>query len=1140
MGTPSVVFAEGAYAYSISREELLDLAAQLASKVDLFQSVWDRDPKAEFFAGTTRDYLYWILGHFQGLSSFEKIVAQKASLLSRPHIQFREMVGPLSDADIMTNHQNLLGDLKGEDYGIRKLDFISFDRINPSHELGKTEIDQGYIPTEKLRLSKEGIIKETHFGDGISELISGKISIQFADNERFWKTYYARESVNHPVILALRYLRIISQDYLRRHGDAYPDFKKLLAPMSLGSKAKIKELVLSASTDESFKKFMRNPSFLNKLNGPIQKSFRSFTNATATFQLMKEMGVLELMGLYPDKIESILGYLLKVKRDEKLVAKMFQTYGYSPEEIYSPIDTVLSDRELIHGAGGEEAFRSLIFQGVMPSESGSVGRGLYGVDIGNLEFAKKWSYKKAKRDDIVVALKLKPDTRIIDISRGPGELLFQSWAKEVKDQQFEGLFDKFAESFGADVLGYSYIDENLKGNRAFVLRNSDVIESKRGVFKNPRPLSDLVQSFEKVRAQWESGSRSEVSEVLLLIKDFLITPLNLIERRYLTSLLSNSLLVELFSHAHRKALLEVLGHQVIRWAVSFLKGPFREEALHLILDFTKKADPNARIYQSFADSIPNGELIFGAEDEEHFRKILFYGHIPTKDNPPIGNGLKCVDINDFVEVQSKNDLLARVNHPVVGLKISPKAKIVDLTQGGGKILFDAWAQEFGPHSIEAFAETFEVDIFVYSIREGRSYLLKNPSVIESRRGVSYTPKRLEDFISDFEKIRDRWNSSGHREISMAWDLLFNFLQTPLLKDEREAVVKLLPDTLVGELLGEANREVVLNKIGPYFKELAPTLINGPHRAKAWDFIVDMIVKSEKNLRPVAAEILTLNSNWAKEIWPQIPSLLRSKEVKRSVLSQALKAQNEWAQDFWDHVPDLLTDPDQNIRFWIVILLEDRLLPPSFWSQLPGILRGGDADALNRMVEVLSKQKKWPREFWNEIPGLLESKRLNLSEKIGESLASQKVWPRSFWEFVPKFLRNPNQNLQLLMLKALKGPDDFPKEVWAELPALMKPKFPKFQREIVLLLRKHPEWSKEVWDEIPQLLRSNDETLRYWTTGTIETMEKWHESFWLQVPDLVQSSPKNLGWGLSTILKNRRDTPQDCSKKIMELNGGFEL
>ena len=190
---------------ALSEREFRSLAEELSHRVNLFQEVWEKDPEAEFYGGTTRDYLYWLRGQFKNTNSRAKANAVVAQLRTMPVIDVRDFIIGDSDVDIVS--RNSL-DLSAAQFGVRKFDHISPNIFDQSTSAGQNELWQGFIPAEKVRLSQRGLSQNKAMGDGVGEIYKGKLSLQFTEPEKFWKTSYAANNENHPVLLALRFLRL--------------------------------------------------------------------------------------------------------------------------------------------------------------------------------------------------------------------------------------------------------------------------------------------------------------------------------------------------------------------------------------------------------------------------------------------------------------------------------------------------------------------------------------------------------------------------------------------------------------------------------------------------------------------------------------------------------------------------------------------------------------------------------------------------------------------------------------------------------------------------------------------------------------------------------------------------------------------
>ncbi|MBI2605277.1 MAG: hypothetical protein HYW49_04270 [Deltaproteobacteria bacterium] len=468
----------------ITEAEYRALATELAPKVNLFAEIWEQDPNAEFYGGSSRDFLYWVLRQFRDVKTRKEAEAVMKRLRHLPLIDVREFILEESDLDVITSKP--MYSVKPAEFGVRKIDVLSPQIFDPATEIGFNERNQGFVPVEKVRLGMGGLKTLEGFSDGVAEIYSGKLTVHFELGPDFWKTKYALEGLNHPVLLALRYLRVLSANYYQRYGRTYPvTVESLLDPES----AQQVEAVLNSVRDgKALQPYFQKPKFASWFNTTIQKAFRSYGNTTAAFHLMKRFGVEELIPLYP-RIEPFFNYLFVKKWDEKAVHANFEKAGVQSSQAYSALAEYFPDGKLYHGTNRESAFRSIVLQGVIPSAGGTAGSGLYGVSLANIEYAKKWgSDPHGKR---LIELTLDANTRLIDVTKGKGKEL---WYKSM--DLHGGNFELFAEIFGVDLICYPY----HQGVNAFVLKNSAAIAGIDGHTRKVLPLSKLIETAASVRS----------------------------------------------------------------------------------------------------------------------------------------------------------------------------------------------------------------------------------------------------------------------------------------------------------------------------------------------------------------------------------------------------------------------------------------------------------------------------------------------------------------------------------------------------------------------------------------------------------------------------------------------------------------
>ncbi len=435
----------------LSVDEFRALARELAPKVNLFADAWAQDPEAEFYGGTTRDFLYWVKGQLAEGKTPEQ-------LRKLEHIDVRDFIIGDSDVDIVSKKYL---SLSPGNYGVRKIDSIKPDRFDATTTAGKDELRQGYIPVEKIRLGGKGFIPWSGVGDGIGEIHSGRVTVHFATDEEFQGTEFAKKKLNHPVLLALRFLRLAAINYYRSHGKGYPN-REALFDLDKASAEAVRAVIRKAADSEELKPYLAETKFSEWLNASVKKAFLSYTNPNAAKALFDEFGVPDLLLRYPKGIEPYNVFLFERYPQPDLVKAHLAAFGTTEQALFTPIKQVFPDLQFFHGTRTDGSFRAILFQGILPSEGGSAGRGLYGVARRNISFSEKWAGDPKR----VVSFTLGEGTRLIDITQGEGQRLFKA---------FGGTEDAFADYFGADILRYPYGSEE-----AFVVKNSGVLSGPQG------------------------------------------------------------------------------------------------------------------------------------------------------------------------------------------------------------------------------------------------------------------------------------------------------------------------------------------------------------------------------------------------------------------------------------------------------------------------------------------------------------------------------------------------------------------------------------------------------------------------------------------------------------------------------------
>ena len=462
----------------LTRTQFQKLAEELAPKVNLFADAWEIDPLAEVYGGTTRDYLYWLKAKLRSGTTPDELRAMEM-------IDVRELIIGESDVDMVSSQP--LG-MQAAKYGVKKIDSIDRQRFDPENEKGKNELDQGYIPAEKIRLGKTGFVSWAGVGDGIGEIYSGRLTVHFAPREQFERTHFAKEKLNHPVLLALRYLRLAAINYYRDHGEGFPDDKALF-DLDPNSAAAVKAVIADAAKDGALLPYLENEKFREWLTGTMQKAFRSFTNPTATKRLFEEFGVAALSEAYPD-LPTYLQFVFQKKYDPDVVRKNLRKFAVKKRAFY---EKPLGDF-LYHGTRTPANFRSILFQGILPSDHGLAGVGLYGVTEADISFAEKWGGSP----DRVVKFPVSPTATLVDITVGEGKRVFEA---------FQGTEDEFSNAFGVDILRYKYEP------KAFVVKNAAALGRPEGHKLQLLTYGQLKSRAEKITTQKELTQFGDLLEL---------------------------------------------------------------------------------------------------------------------------------------------------------------------------------------------------------------------------------------------------------------------------------------------------------------------------------------------------------------------------------------------------------------------------------------------------------------------------------------------------------------------------------------------------------------------------------------------------------------------------------------------------
>ncbi|MEK7357025.1 MAG: hypothetical protein AAB250_11285, partial [Bdellovibrionota bacterium] len=251
--------------------------------------------------------------------------------------------------------------------------------------------------------------------------------------------------------------------------------------------------------------FLARDQFKKWIHSTIQKAFRSYTNPTAAKMLFEAFGADRLSSSYSG-IEGINQYLFKKVRDPGVIAVNRVELGFDPEKHLVPFAEAFPDGLFYHGTADERSFRSIAFQGALPSREGLAGAGLYGVSSRDMGPALQYSGGK---DDLVVMMRLDPRTTLLNMTQPASKELYEKFRKSRFVGPGDSLTDgitRFAEILGVDVIEYDF-----ERTTALVVKNPDVIRETQGWKRK-------VLTLDQLRRHIDSHQLNFV-ELMKLIKD---------------------------------------------------------------------------------------------------------------------------------------------------------------------------------------------------------------------------------------------------------------------------------------------------------------------------------------------------------------------------------------------------------------------------------------------------------------------------------------------------------------------------------------------------------------------------------------------------------------------------------------------
>lgn len=490
----------------VSPERFGALALRLAPRVDLFQAIWAVDPDAELYGGTSRDFLWFLRRKFSAARSVDDVDAIVRALEARV-IDAREFIAPESDVDVISTKE--LGDSVLYDPAfVTRIERVGAEWFRPKHPRYEQELQQGGIPVEKIRLGRQGFRApvDPALAGGVEEIHRGVPTLGYRDTIR--DTQFFRDRENHPLLLVLRWLRQTSVAYFQRFGRGAPSEENLREVLDETSIRTAREIVAEAlRAPETLRPFFAKESFSKRVNRQVQKSYRSHINPTVARLLHARFSIDEVLAPYvPAPVRPYHSVMFAHRwADDALaawaadaeVAAAVEPFGdYARREGFG---TNGASVEVLHGTPSLDAYRSLVFAGAAPSESGSGGSGLYASDRRHRGFVENWRKQERPKElgPLVVRLRVRSGARFVDTTRGSGQALWKKFdaggfgpVKEIGGARY----DAFARRFGVDVLRFEYGTV-----AAYVVKNGDVLESIAGDTMPLMTYRDAAEALDRRR-----------------------------------------------------------------------------------------------------------------------------------------------------------------------------------------------------------------------------------------------------------------------------------------------------------------------------------------------------------------------------------------------------------------------------------------------------------------------------------------------------------------------------------------------------------------------------------------------------------------------------------------------------------------
>ena len=136
----SPLFAEEAWQKWVTPFEFRALAEKTAHNVELFQKIWETDPDAALYGGTSRDFLWFLRKKLSRATSADDLKRIAATLSARA-IDAREFIVGNSDVDVITDQR--VAEIDFDEALITRIEPISPEWFRLGHPRFEQEARQG-------------------------------------------------------------------------------------------------------------------------------------------------------------------------------------------------------------------------------------------------------------------------------------------------------------------------------------------------------------------------------------------------------------------------------------------------------------------------------------------------------------------------------------------------------------------------------------------------------------------------------------------------------------------------------------------------------------------------------------------------------------------------------------------------------------------------------------------------------------------------------------------------------------------------------------------------------------------------------------------------------------------------------------